>query len=78
MQYKDGKLILNNGEEVSMVSAIGAVGVAATYVSQQPIPDAIKLPVVSILGGIVVVGGFIWGTKVKTEPEAKPTATPTA
>jgi hypothetical protein len=64
MQYKDGKIVLSNGEEVSMVTVIGAIAVADTYIATQPIPVEIKTVVCGVLSGIVVIGGYIWGVKV--------------
>jgi hypothetical protein len=68
--------ILNNKEEVAIVSGIFTVGVTATYVSQMTvIPEGPRILIASILGLIAFVGGTFWAVYVKAAGD--PTSIPT-
>ncbi len=58
---------LSNRVEVAVVAVIATIGLTAVYLSQQPIPDGVKLPVVTVLGLIAFVWGTFWALYVKAE-----------
>ena len=60
---------LSNGQEVSLVGIGAACGGVATYAGTQPIPENLKVPIVSIFGGIAAFIGAYWAIKVQAKPE---------
>jgi hypothetical protein len=74
---------LSNREEIALGSVIATVGSTAVYLSQQPVPDSIKWPIVTILGLVAFAGGTFWaifvsakvGADVPLPPQVEPVKT---
>jgi hypothetical protein len=51
---------LSNNEEIAIVSCASTIGLTATYISTMPIPETVKIPIVSVLGLVAFVIGTFW------------------
>ena len=65
------KTQMNEGTEIAFVAFCAGCGAVAAYVTQSPIPDSWKVPIVTVLGAIAAFGGAYWAAKVNRQNQNK-------